>query len=183
MPQVWIDCARALPTQVLMSWHNGFVSEVVTGSEHKGHLFHPKSVFVPQKWPTGLSNKWNELCSHLFYYYYCCDSASHNDLWIHQSREAEPHVSPLCLCCRRDGPSIMCSESDCQHITAVLTIRCGGVVKSWALSVTCRLLLQNTSSFQALAFFPFFYFFFKVSVGAMLVDSLGFFLFAKGFIL
>lgn len=30
---------------------------------------------------------------------------------------------------------------------------------------------------------PFFFFFFKVSVGAMLVNSLGFFLFAKGFIL
>lgn len=86
-------------------------------------------------------------CVLIFFFYYYCDSTSHNELWIHQSREAEPHVSPLCLCCRRDGPSIMCSESDCQHITAVLTIRCGGVVKSWALSVTCHLLLQNTSSF------------------------------------
>lgn len=89
------------------------------------------------------------------------------------------HVSPQRLCCRRDGPSIMCSESDRQHIAAVLTIQCRGCCEI----VGCVCHMSPPFAEHQLILSTGLPSFFSVSLGAMLVNSLGFFLFAKGFLL
>lgn len=126
-----------VPTQVLMSWHNGFVSEVLTGNEHKGHLVHPKSVFVLQKRRPARKTTSERNCGRIFsfesdHFSWSFVASTKSGSWITSSRP--------CLCCRRDGPSIMGCESDCQQITAVE--RYGAVVLR-----KCGLCLSHVFSF------------------------------------
>lgn len=135
-----------LPTQVLMSWHNGFVSEVVTGNERTKATCFTQSARLCFKNGRVACQASKMNCGLIFSF--CCGCVCHKEPPTDRCREAEPHVSPLCLCCKRDGPEIMSCQSDCQHITAVQ--RYDGVVvlcKTGLCLVTCPLLLQNMRSF------------------------------------
>lgn len=100
-----------------MSWHNGFVSEAVTGNKHKGNMLQPKSIFVLLVMNTtkSWSNLWNNLtfmlavvllysCSNLIFSVRHCFSELVQDFTVVRKLS---HMMPHVVCHRRVRPLIM----------------------------------------------------------------------------